>query len=983
MNFIQKKIEKKIQECEILENTHELKLHQRVKLEYNFYLILGYLWFSNFDQLSNSKKKSVLNMLEKLMLGNIIKLITDLDLKKEFTTLIQQLQEYNTLRIESDGHGITYEDGIPNYLQEIRVIADKIESSNILLFSSDVQLIKVLRKKENSFVGKKFLASGESEIWTCPEQQFKFSLNHTYALILFPEKLIPQYIDLTPFIHIEDEDEFYIFQSVIQKSSGTVKYNRINKTSQKTIDWDTLAHLYQKYTDSSKKIVVSSNKTILNRFTPNYSGHSYINIGENRQKIVDFLTGSTSESSVCANMWGHGGVGKTATIQNVVLEFSEVSERAFNCIIFLSNKDRFYNIYEDSIEFIDKFERVTTFEELIVGINQVLTESDTAVSDENKIVKYNHGRMLIIIDDFETFEKDDQLKINGFIKSLNSRHHKVIITTRATIRIGTDDIIFNELNENDTVDFLISVQESKFPSADLEKFKRELTKNKTILHQVTLGKPLRIWQFALVYEQIRDLNKILTHFQNTKSTAQSDFFYGRYYDYFTQEAKDVFDVIGQLEYNDDLISSYDKVKFAVIWAEDSEDRFNSAISELKRLRVIEEIDDKLFKIWDRDILKGMKSTFQERDDSGYKGNVNNRIRQVNKKNLYDTDEALLSAAKENKELNKSQEEIKSGFKQIINRDSASVDIKIRALIELVNYYRLNRGSPELAFKELQNYERSFDKFTAFVRLYSLVCVEVDKIDKSVEVLSKFLSECKKNNINKEDYLEVTGLLITRIKTQLKKEFDENGNLEIHIKRTEDVIRKYAIPFFSEFKKTKFTNKGQRANAENGLRHLADLSIQVKNYNLASQICEYGINNFEHHFKSQFLKLSKEIPQTDRFPSNKTETTIADTISKDVLEKLQEIVEPQTKLISTKESVKEGYEYRGIIKKINFNNDGGLINCNLDKDVLFHQSKLKDCGIESLNMNATVLLKIFFENGRPSLTKQGIYKASEVKIISKD
>lgn len=1009
MNFIQKKIDKKIQELEILGGPpQEVKMHHKAKVEYFFYLILGYLWNKNFSKLSNIKKKTSLEKLEQLMLGRVIGLIKELDTEEEFSTLVKQLEQYNTLRIDSDGHAFTYEDGISNYLQEIKTIADNIEKSRTLFFKEGIDFILVLKKREGLFIGKRFLPTGESEIWTCPEKQFTFELGHTYALILIEGQITPKYFDLTPFIHTTDEDEFYILQSVVQKSSGSAKYNRLIKTGQIALDWDELAKLYQDYTNISKRIVVSKNKTILNKFTPNYSEHTYINIGENRKKIVDFLSGATSGNSVCANMWGHGGVGKTATIQNIMLELAEQPEKVFNCIIFLSNKDRFYDIYQDQNQTIDKSERVTTYEELIVGINQVLTESDKANFDEERIINYTHGRILIIIDDFETFEKDDQHKINDFIKKLKPQNHKVIITTRATIRIGTDDIIFNELNNEDTVLFLSKVSSWNSPGIDKEKLKQELIPHKEVLRQITQGKPLRIWQFAVIQQQVGDLQKVISHFQNAKSSALNDFFYGRYYDYFTPDAKDIFVVMGQLEYEDDLIAPYDKVKYAVIWAEDNEDRFTTAISELKKLRVIEEIDDKLFKIWDKDILRGMKATFQDRVDSGYKGKVNQKIRQVNKKNLYDTDEALLAAAKENKELSKSLDEIKDGFRHIINRETANPTIKVKALIELVNYFRLNLGSSDLAYRELQNYERDFGNSPSFIKIYSLVAVEEGKINKSVELLSQFLTSENIQQTPKEEYLEILGLFITRKRSQLKKELEDSNDLSVNLKLSQEVIRKYGEKFFHEIRNIKFSNKGMRANAETGLRHLADLCIHTKNYSLAAQICDYGVNNSEQHFRAQFSKLLKEIPVNNNLTVEQktlSQSTLADLLPKGVIDKLQ-VNPPQPEKLSglkilgkievpdtskaasvakaqtpAKIEPQEGKEYMGKIKKIHF--EVGFIGSNLDQDLAFHKSRVNpQHEFENLKQDKDVMFKVYFEKGKPSLDKHGNYKASEVRLVSK-
>ena len=48
---------------------------------------------------------------------------------------------------------------------------------------------------------------------------------------------------------------------------------------------------------------------------------------------------------------------------------------------------------------------------------------------EDRIRTYS-GKMLIVIDDYETFLDEEKVKITNFIKSLDINHHKIVITTR-------------------------------------------------------------------------------------------------------------------------------------------------------------------------------------------------------------------------------------------------------------------------------------------------------------------------------------------------------------------------------------------------------------------------------------------------------------------------------------------------------------------------------------------------------------------------
>ena len=94
---------------------------------------------------------------------------------------------------------------------------------------------------------------------------------------------------------------------------------------------------------------------------------------------------------------------------------------------------------------------------------------------------------------------------------------------------------------------------------------------------VTLGRPLRILQFEYVYNAIGNLEKTIAHFLNAATPELSEFFYGRFYLYLTQDARDVYSIMGQLTYDEDLISTLSKVRFALVWGENNESRFVGAV----------------------------------------------------------------------------------------------------------------------------------------------------------------------------------------------------------------------------------------------------------------------------------------------------------------------------------------------------------------------------------------------------------------------
>ena len=77
-----------------------------------------------------------------------------------------------------------------------------------------------------------------------------------------------------------------------------------------------------------------------------------------------------AKHSVAATIWGHGGVGKTATVQKICDELGLKTNRRFDYVIFTTAKDRFYNYLTGRIE--ESNERISSYEELIKSINQII-----------------------------------------------------------------------------------------------------------------------------------------------------------------------------------------------------------------------------------------------------------------------------------------------------------------------------------------------------------------------------------------------------------------------------------------------------------------------------------------------------------------------------------------------------------------------------------------------------------------------------------
>ncbi len=889
MDFILAKIEKNIQRFESRNEQVETKEFYRSRIEYLLYLLLGYLWNKNFELLDDNKKKKASRDVIRPTVGQLIYLLDDLDVNRDFFTdknLRQLFEKYRDVRNEKHGHGYLYLEGTKEYLQELNDNYLLIKSSNNFLFNDNIYLVLVEKydSKSQTYFGTKFTPEGFDENWSCPEKVEKFSINSIYGFKV--QGLTPIYFKLSPFIHIIDESEYYVYKNVCEKRRGEVEYNRINKDGVKIIEWPFFANQLMVHNLKAGTGKVSDiNGTIINDFTPNYfkDGHIYIPIGENKKKIEDFLIGEESTYAVCANLWGHGGVGKTATIQSYCMDFLTKKKRYFNYIIFLSAKDRFFNVYTNKKESILESERIGSFESLILNINKILLGDENAECDLEIIKNHTNGKILLVIDDFETFSNDDRVKIDDFVRKLNPLYHKVIITTRATVGIGTSNIDCNELTGKQTIEFIQKALIEKYPNQNFKNSEKYINNsdNNEILRKITFGRPIRIWQFLFILEQIGDFDEVVEHFLSSENKDLNDFFYDRYYEYLSADAQIVWDVMGQLQYDEDLINIFSKIMYVLKW-EDSEDRFMAAISELEKLRVIEVINDERYRIWNKDILSSMKETFEEiRIDSDYfnKGSILQKIKIVNKDRSLSLTENLLLSARESKALGRSLEEIKSSYKHIIGREESDIKTRLKALIDLVTYYLVNLDDRELAIQECHYHERIFMNEPDFVKLFSRLHYEHEDFQykvKSVEILLQFLNNRKLfNNTSLEDKLELLGYLIVRRKKILKtksdklyidksrgrinsEQFKQSRNQFTYQLR--ELFDRYGKQLFLDFKGVQFKDKGKETETITGLRHLAEVCILISEQKYALEICDYIIDNYSNnnHFKNQMITIKKRL-----------------------------------------------------------------------------------------------------------------------------
>jgi hypothetical protein len=536
MDYILSKINQKIS---FLKGTNQhdlLKVHYQAKFEYFLFLSLSYLWNRNWNQLDSSDKEYCIENILKPSIGSIVSVSRKLDLDKEIfgnkkeKDLYQTLDKYPTLRNEKIGHGYSFEDDTEKLLENFEQMIESVEDTDLSIIKNNNDLILVIDEKQGVFTGINFKPDGFYYVpWNCPNHIGHFDKGSVYALT--PDNA---YIKISPFIELDKEGEAFVFASIQEKLTGRVKYNRLLKTGSLLKDRIEFSSLLISNEKHKRK---TASGTIINNFEKNYKKFIDTGIKENVKKFL-----LKNRSSVFATIWGHGGVGKTATIQSLCEDLSNDQSKYFDYIIFISAKDRYYNYYKGAIHEIEN--NLNSYENVVKYINNVI--ADIEKFDELAILDFE-GKLLLIIDDFETFSKEENKNIVDFIKRLNINHHKVVLTTRSATFVTGEEIKTSELTSEETAEFLIEAAKIELPEFNVDLLRKDLAKNGNInsVHEITSGRPLFIFQFAILLGQKGSLEETIKY--DIKSTKEAiNFLYDRIYDYLSLDAKNMFVAVSLL-----------------------------------------------------------------------------------------------------------------------------------------------------------------------------------------------------------------------------------------------------------------------------------------------------------------------------------------------------------------------------------------------------------------------------------------------------
>jgi hypothetical protein len=860
MDYVLRKLNRRIEYHESTAVPHpDLLVLYRAKIEYCLLFWLGYLWNRNIHNLDPDSKAYLIQKIQRPSIGTIVDLMRRLDVKKEVfkdKELSVLFNNWPEFRNEALGHGYIFADKANATLASLRKLVQTIDSTTNLVMASKVDLVRVEGIQGDVFSGTLYTADGDYHAWHMSCQALPAHVDETYAVLNETS-----YHRLSPFISLKDEDEIYVFKSIKEPLTGSVAYNRLIRTGTDIQEWRDFAKLDLEV-DGLRRL--TANRTVINTFDLNYK--QYIEVAFKRL-VIDFLTKNTA--SVCATIWGHGGVGKTAAVQSVCEELTSISRtRTFDYVVFASAKDRYYNYLTGAIQTVGEDSRVNSFEGIIRLINRIVSRTDEFNLDT---VRHIQGKVLLIVDDYETFPTEEKRLIEDFIKTLDINHHKVLITTRANLVIG-EEIRCNELSEEQTQRFLVEVVRVEFPQLSTASVKEQLAdpEQSKSLHRVTSGRPLFIYHFAHVWMRSGAMPRALKAKVSTSESA-IEFLYGRVYDYLTDIAKDIFVVLSLLTTQDDLGGVVDKARY-VLNLESEKDTFEAGMQELVKLKIVELLEGGFFQVYSREIYEIMARYFQTRDE-GFRQNWRQRVLQIGKDKKLENDRALLNYANAAR-YSRSEEEVNSSYRQILKRPSAPIMIKLQATINLASFYVLDRGKRETGIRVLEDYAHLFPAEPQYVKFRGSLNWSTGNRDKAVSILAEAIDHVAAKKWRKVDKVDVLGLLVTYKSLywiQKREESkDDAGIEEVSLIRKrqewaeqkrefEGIIKRHGTQLLDLLKIVDVSTltAAARQNTVTGLLQLVEICIRVARYELGRNICVWVLDTFPHNVSADFqTKLSR-------------------------------------------------------------------------------------------------------------------------------
>lgn len=846
MDYVLKKLNSYVEVSE--GKTVERQTLLRERIEYMLFQAFGCLWNECIQYVSDETRKEIVENLHKMSIGEVVSAIRRLDVNNlvfESKKQLNILDKYPKLRNQALGHGYTHEDNEGNLEEALEALYQ--EFMQIDYFKQEFDLICVKSKDNGKYHGIRYSMDdgGMPNKWSCPKEVIGLDVPDDTVFLLSHSK---GYYRVSPFICIREMGEnVYVFQSLEDKLSGSVKYNRLFKTESKSFFVKELVCVAQ----NSERRKKSANGTIMNYYQRNYENYIKVPL---EKKVKDFL--NENRSNIQATIWGHGGVGKTACVQNICEELFCDLKQVFAYIVFVSAKDR---RYETSTGNIVSINNIRTYQEILDNIIAVVYDenNDEDISAKEEKILGITNKVLLVIDDYETFQDREKEKIQKFIERLNLDYFKVLITTRNK-RFSTGvEIKLDELNAEDTKTFLEQVFENEYPEyrlkiAEILSSKDNLDK----IHQATSGRALFLYQFANLFVQKGLSDKIIEELKN--SANAKEFLYGRMYECLGEIAQKEFKVISQIIDEKDLIFKEEILLYLL--NESEKEFFEEGIQELLDQKIIERFDEDNFRLYSKDILDRMIKSFNDSDEV-LKDRIKSKIHDIGGKNIKGTVyEAMLEEA--NLSRNKGNvEDTLQKYKHILNVKQCDRKIKRKALLNLTSYISNNLMDNEQTLSVFEEYieKLGFQEDVDVIKMYVQYLWRSDDVakTKACDILDRFFKKPYHRKTDNRN-LELFAMAVNYCSHNVI----DNTPEKVKISAENRIINEYGMQLY------KWISNKQLNTYRPAIKHSISLALiatvkvakdlTARGYDKESliyDIKEYGIENFSEYFRKQLSSLN--------------------------------------------------------------------------------------------------------------------------------
>lgn len=847
MDYIINKLNSYIQVAET--KTVERQTLMRERIEYMLFLALGCLWNVCLGEMNDESRKQIVMNLKKMSIGEVVSALRELDTKNQFLTKkgLKVLNKYPELRNEALGHGYTHGDIEENLEEKLEALYQEL--IQIDFFSREYQIVLIRSCNEEKYEGIRFSpnSGGIPCVWSCPREVLGKQVKANELYLLDDEM---KYYRVTPFVYIFDNGEsVYVFQSLEDKLSGNIKMNQLFKSSVKNVNADDFVSVSK----DSERRRISANGTIMNYYKRNYSNFIAMPL---EKKIKDFLR--QNRSNVQATIWGHGGVGKTACVQKICMDLFNDFQNEYSYIVFVSAKDRMYETETGSIK---RISGIQTYDEILDKVLEVVYDEDatgTVCEKEERILCIT-SRTLIVIDDYETFEDRDKEKIQDLINRLNIDHFKILVTTRNKRFSSGVEIKMDELDIVETKTFILDIFRKEYPKY-VDKIYMELSDENTMIkiHQATSGRVLFLYQFANLYAQ-RGLDEQIVLELKSSDNAK-EFLYGRVYAYLGDWAKKEFMTISQITDERNLIFKEEVLFFLL--GETENDDLEEGIQELIEQKIIERYDRENYRVYSKDLLDKMYSSFMDASEV-FKDSIKNRIHTIGGKNVKGSVyEAMLDEANASRYVGNVKDTLQK-YKQILNDKKCEKRVLRKALLNLTSYISINLGDNEQTIHIFDEYiyDLGFQEDVDVIRMYVQYLWRSDDIakTKACDILDRFFRS-KKHKKTSDKNLE----LFTYAVNYCSHNAIENTPEKVKSSAENRIINEYGSELFEWVSQRDFNEFKPSVRHNISLALIATVKLakdlNVRGYDkevLIQQIREYGMSCFNEIFRKQLERLCED------------------------------------------------------------------------------------------------------------------------------